>query len=152
MKKKKELFYFFTINDGAAFKKALVGDISALITSTTQLLSVSTQPITAVNIAFSQKGLNALNVTGKIGDDFFTAGQLPDAGFLGDPGTGNWVQAFTGSGVHGVFLLASDTIDNVNDELTNIQNICGSSITEVHRLLGEARPGDQEGHERTCSF
>ncbi|EEB94463.1 hypothetical protein MPER_06717 [Moniliophthora perniciosa FA553] len=57
MKKDKELFFFFGIQDAATFKTKLGSDIHDLITSTTQLLDVSIQPVTAVNIAFSQTGL-----------------------------------------------------------------------------------------------
>jgi len=148
MKKKHELFFFFAINDAATFKSKLQSDIHGLITTTTQLLSVSTQPITAVNIAFSQVGLNALGVTDNLGDSLFASGQEVDATPLGDPGTTNWVSAFLNKGIHGVLLLASDTTDNIDAELANIQSILGSSITEVYRLAGAARPGAEEGHER----
>lgn len=46
-------------------------------------------------------------------------------------------------------FLYSDTIANVNAELAIILGILGTSITETHRLQGAARPGSQEGHERT---
>ena len=51
MKKNKELFWFFSIEDTTAFKAHLKDDIHPLVTSTTQLLSVDTQPDTALNIA-----------------------------------------------------------------------------------------------------
>lgn len=148
MKKNSELFFFFGITDATTFKSKLASDIHPLITSTTQLLSVSTQPITAVNIAFSQSGLTTLGVTDNLGDSLFAAGQTADATAIGDPGTGNWVPGFVGTSVHGVFLLASDTVDNVNAMLSEIQNSLGDSITEIHRLQGQARPGAEQGHER----
>ncbi|KAF5353667.1 hypothetical protein D9758_008660 [Tetrapyrgos nigripes] len=147
MKKKKELFFFFSITDAATFKSKLSSDIKPFITSTNQLLSSSTQPITAVNIAFSQAGLTALGVSDNLDDDAFTNGQFANAAKLGDAGTTNWVSGFAGTKIHGVFLLASDTVDNVDNELANLQNILGCSISEIHRLAGAARPGDQEGHE-----
>ncbi|KAF5353724.1 hypothetical protein D9758_008650 [Tetrapyrgos nigripes] len=147
MKKKKELFFFFSIDDAATFKSKLSSDIKSLITNTNQLLSVSTQPITAVNIAFSQAGLTALGVSDNLGDNGFKNGQFADAANLGDAGTTNWVSGFAGTKIHGVFLLASDTVDNVDNELANLQNILGSSISEIHRVAGAARPGNQEGHE-----
>ena len=148
MKKDKELFFFFGITDVATFKSKLGTDIHDRITSTTKLLDVSTQPITAVNIAFSQSGLTALGVSDNLQDPNFRGGQLGDVGVLGDPGTGNWVPGFVGTKVHGVLLLASDTQSNIDDELKSIQTALGSSITEIHRLQGAARPGDQKGHER----
>ena len=148
MKKNKEMFFFFSIQDATAFKSKLASDIQALVTTTNQLLSVNTQPTTAVNIAFSNSGLKALGMNDNLGDSDFASGQFADASNLGDPGTSNWVSGFAGTGVHGVFLLASDTVENINDELANIQRILGDSISELHRLDGAARPGDQEGHER----
>ncbi|KAF8518409.1 fungal peroxidase [Hysterangium stoloniferum] len=147
MKKNQELFFFFSINDAATFKSILGTDIHALITTTTQLLSVSTQPTTALNIAFSQTGLTALGITDDLGDALFSAGQEADAPLLGDPSTANWVPQFLGRGIHGVLLLASDTTTNIDDELAKIQSILGSSITEVYRLAGAARPGTEQGHE-----
>lgn len=154
MKKDKELFFFFGISDAAAFKSHLRTDIHPLITTTTQILSVSTQPLTAVNIAFSGSGLTALGVDPvPLNQDVFVTGQFEDATVLGDPGTDNWIPGFKGTQVHGMFILASDTIDNINDELENIVNILGDSITEIYRLQGAARPGAEAGHERTsCIF
>lgn len=147
MKKNKELFFFFSIANAQAFKSHLGADILPLITSTTQLLSVNTQPITTLNIAFSQNGLTAMGRTDNLGDSLFSNGQLSDASSLGDQ-TANWVSAFAGTDIDGVLLLASDTLDNVNNLLTQIQSTLGSSISEVYRIQGQARPGDQAGHER----
>ncbi|KAJ7681517.1 dye-decolorizing peroxidase precursor [Mycena rosella] len=147
MHKNKELFFFFGVKDAATFKTKLAADILPLITTTREILSVDTQPLTAVNIAFSNTGLVALGVdTDDLGDDDFVAGQFSETGTIGD-NPALWDPAFAGTGIHGVFLLASDTVDNINTELANIQSILGSSITEIHRLQGAARPGAEEGHE-----
>jgi len=79
MKKKQELFFFFAITDATTFKSKLGSDIHPLITSATDLLSVSTQPTTAVNIAFSHNGLSALNITDNLNDTLFTQGQALNA-------------------------------------------------------------------------
>lgn len=71
---------------------------------------------------------------------------------MGDPGTKNWVSVFTTQNVHGVFLVASDTSDNVNSEIQTLGSILGSSISEIYRLQASVRPGDQAGHERTPFF
>ncbi|KAJ7138453.1 fungal peroxidase [Mycena crocata] len=147
MKKNKELFYFFSIANATAFKPKLASDILPLITSTTQLLSVSTQPITAVNIAFSQSGLTALAITDNLGDSAFRAGQFSDRNALNDPGSTNWVPEFAGTGIHGVILFASDTEGNINDEVAKVESALGSSITKVYSLQGAARPGSEAGHE-----
>ncbi|KAJ7826287.1 fungal peroxidase [Mycena olivaceomarginata] len=147
MKKNQELFYFFTIADVADFKSKLASDILPLITTTTQLLSISTQPITALNIAFSSSGLNALNVTDSLGDSAFAGGQFADLNSLGDPGSTNWVPEFAGTGIHGVFLFASDTVDNIDSAVSSLESDLGDSITRVYSLQAAARPGSEAGHE-----
>ncbi|KAJ7085405.1 dye-decolorizing peroxidase precursor [Mycena belliarum] len=148
MHKDKELFFFFSVNDAATFKSKLKSDILPLITTTREILAVKTQPITAaVNIAFSNTGLVTLGVNSTaIGDSDFVAGQFSETAQIGD-NPSLWNPAFAGTSIHGVFLLASDTIDNINTELANIQSILGSSIKEIHRLQGAARPGSESGHE-----
>ncbi|THU88565.1 fungal peroxidase, partial [Dendrothele bispora CBS 962.96] len=148
MTKPKELFFFFGINDPITFKSKLGSDIKPLVTNTNQLLENSTDtPVTAVNIAFSQTGLQALNITDSLQDGDFANGQFSSAGDLGDDGTGNWVPAFKGTSIHGVFLLAANDVQDVDSELANIQQILGDSISEIYRLSGAARPGDEQGHE-----
>ncbi|KAJ7590001.1 fungal peroxidase [Mycena floridula] len=150
MKKNKELFFFFQINDAPTFRSHLSADIHPLVTNVTELLSNDTQPATLVNIAFSQAGLNALGVTDQLGDSLFSTGQAAGAADLGDgpgAGTGNWEPAFVPGTIHGVLILASSTTDNINSQLASLQATLGTSITESYRLLGEARPDDQNGHE-----
>ncbi|KAK0199606.1 hypothetical protein DFS33DRAFT_1267808, partial [Desarmillaria ectypa] len=77
----------------------------------------------------------------------YSKGQEADSAAIGDPGTGKWVQSFAGTSVHGVFLLASDTIENIDVILSEISSILGDSIGELHRVQGAARPGLEEGHE-----
>jgi len=151
MKKKEELFFFFSITNVTLFKQKLKADIKNRITTTTQLLSVSTQPITALNIAFSQTGLVALGVADDLGDFLFTDGQEAHAPELGDPGvtgTDNWVSAFLDKKIHGVLLLASDSDANLNNFISDITSILQGSVKEIYRLKGAARPGSEEGHER----
>ncbi|KAJ7484486.1 fungal peroxidase [Mycena latifolia] len=147
MKKNQELFFFFSITNPKVFKQKLKSKILPLITTTTQLLDVSAQPVTALNIAFSQSGLLALNINDSLGDPAFAGGQAADNGNLGDPGTKNWVPQFVGTKIHGVILLASDTAANINIQLLNVQLALGASIIEIYRLQGAARPGSEQGHE-----
>ncbi|KAJ7698711.1 hypothetical protein B0H17DRAFT_1050506 [Mycena rosella] len=147
MKKNKELFYFFSIVNPTTFKQKLKSNILPLITTTTQLLDVSTQPTTALNIAFSQTGLLALGIKDSLGDTAFAGGQAADSGTLGDPGTKNWVPQFVGTSIHGVILLASDSVNNINTQLFNIQAALGSSVKELYTLQAAARPGSEQGHE-----
>jgi hypothetical protein len=151
MKKKKELFFFFGISNATDFKAKLKSTILPLVTNTAQLLDVAQQPQTALNIAFTQRGLAALNITDELNDSTFSGGQLQDISSLGDPGTTNWVPEFVAGHIHGVILLASDTVDNINSTLSGLQSKLGTSITEIYSLQGAARPGSEEGHEREYS-
>jgi len=147
MKKKLQTFYFFEITDSSTFKKVLAQKLGPRISTTTQMLDVNQQPITAVNIAFSQNGLDTMGVVDSLGDSAFTSGQAANAQTLGDKGTSNWVPEFTGTSIHAVILLSSDTESNINSELDEIKSILDSSTAEKYRLDGAVRPGDQEGHE-----
>lgn len=149
MKKKIELFYFFEINNATSFKRKLHTDVVPRITSTLQLLSVSTQPIVALNLAFSQSGLTTLGITDDLGDAPFSAGQAADADNLGDPGTRNWVRAFRGTRIHGVFLIASDTDVNIAAQVSVLESLFGNDITNMHSRKGAIRPPPFEGHEST---
>lgn len=150
MNKPKELFFFYTINDAAAYKAALTKTIVPLVTSTSVLLGpASGQPAAMLNVAYSNTGLKALNVTDDLGDQFFSAGQFDGSQVLGDDDpAANWVKAFQGTSVHGLFMIASDSDDSINDTLSTITAALGPAITEAHRVEGNLRPNDQAGHER----
>ncbi|KIJ35913.1 hypothetical protein M422DRAFT_179975 [Sphaerobolus stellatus SS14] len=145
-RKNKELFFFFSINDPTTFQRKLQSDIAARVTSAHQLLSVSTQPITAVNLAFSKTGLDKLGITDDLGDILFNVGQEATAPVMGDD-LNTWLPVFLNQTIHGLFIIFSDTDDNINSELVKIQSILGNSITELHSLAGAARPGNEAGHE-----
>lgn len=147
MRKKLEYFYFFEINNATSFKEKLHDQILDSITTTTQLLSTSTQPIVAVNLAFSHTGFLALGVPDVLNDPVFSAGQQADAVNLGDPGTTNWVPAFLGTQIHGVFLLASDDITFLNAQVSVLNSVFGTDITNLYTLLGNIRPPPNDGHE-----
>jgi hypothetical protein len=151
MKKKQERFIFFTISNPSAFKQHLANSIYPMITTTTQILSPSFHALAAVNIAFSQKGLHVLGVNDNLGDSAFTAGQMADASFLGDPSPrSHWASAFSASsGVDGMFIISSDSESNLQSQATLITNkIMSDSIRIVYTLNGSVRPGNQAGHER----
>ena len=148
MTKSVELFFFFGISNSTTFKSRLASDIRPLITSVSRILTVDTQPITAVNLAFSGSGLSVLGIDPTtLNMDVFNTGQWADLDALGDSGA-KWIPAFAGTSIHGLFILQSDTIDHVKDELSSIKSAFGDSITELYQLQGAARPGDQAGHER----
>ncbi|CAK5278974.1 unnamed protein product [Mycena citricolor] len=147
MRKSSETFYFFSVNAPDTFKQGFQSGVLPLITSTKQLLSVSTQPTTALNVAFSQTGLLALNITDDLGDAPFKTGQHADIPNIGDPSSANWQPEFAGTSIHGVFLFASDTQANIDAAIADVETVLGSSITKLYTIQGAARPGAEAGHE-----
>ncbi|EJD48744.1 DyP-type peroxidase [Auricularia subglabra TFB-10046 SS5] len=146
MHKQKQLFYFFAINDPATFKSHLASDIAPVVASVTQLSNVATQPLVALNIAFSSTGLVALGVGDDLGDAIFAAGQAKDATNFNES-TASWVPQFAGTGIHGVILLASDTTDLIDQQVASIESTFGASISKLYSLSSSIRPGAEAGHE-----
>jgi hypothetical protein len=147
MKKNIEVFYFFQINDPVSFKKKLHNYLVNNITSTYQLLNVATQPIVCLNLAFTQTGFTKLGINASLNDQFFSMGQFADAYNLGDPGSTNWVPQFRGKAIHGVFLIATDQQLFMNAQITVINNLFGTDITELYQVDGHIRPPPYNGHE-----
>jgi hypothetical protein len=151
MHKDKELFFFFNITDAAGFKQHLRYDLYPLLTSATQSLNDTNTNTTLINIAFSQKGFDVLGIpSSDLNDSSFSSGQASQSTKLGDAdGTDGWQDEFKpGKGMHGVILIASNDVDAVNDQASSLVTTFDNSIIEVYRLLGQARPGAESGHER----
>lgn len=92
-----------------------------------------------------------LGITDEIGDTVYDKGQLSDATNLGDQ-IPNWLPAFK-NGVDGVLIVAGDSQDTIDPQLSQIEQIFGvgtpqATITEVFRVTGNVRPDDQKGHEQ----
>jgi len=157
MRQINEIFFFFRINSVTDFKSKLRSGIVPLITSAQQLSDPATHPAAMVNIAFSHAGLTTIGAPVDIldGGASFNGGQAAQASTLQDitPIEDHWVPAFlNGSGLHGVFLVASDTVAKLDAQVSNIKNILGDSISEVYNLQGQMRPGAEMGHERKFLF
>lgn len=148
MHKKIENFVFFEIKNPTAFKIILRTLIVPFITSTARIIGPpNTQPLAALNVAFSQQGLNALGITDNLGDPIFSAGQFADAPNLGDD-LNDWEAPFKGTNIHGVFLIASD-VQNLCDDIWDIMKLAlGNSVSAMTILKGAARLGSEAGHER----
>ncbi|KAI1304801.1 hypothetical protein F5Y03DRAFT_406785 [Xylaria venustula] len=103
-----------------------------------------------VNISFSQKGLVALGITDDIGDNFFKMGMLADAAALGDD-VSQWDADFKKE-IHGVVAITANNTVVLDRTLNHIKKIFrvgqkDATIDEVTRLLGQTRPGAENGHE-----
>ncbi|QRV92073.1 Dye-decolorizing peroxidase msp1 [Ceratobasidium sp. AG-Ba] len=158
-----EHFFFFTIVKPDTFKE----NLSSLQFTTSDDIVKAREAILGLkaktpgerlqlkllNVAFSQKGLDALGIEGDLNDEAFTKGQLQDALALGDapamhgdPNKPNWKPAYF-ERIDGVFLAAGDcftrTVEVLNDALNKLQG----SVKEVYRLNGNTRPGDQRKNE-----
>ncbi|KAK1223999.1 dye-decolorizing heme-containing peroxidase [Marasmius sp. AFHP31] len=141
----REAFVFFNVTNVHTFKTKLAAELHPRITTATQLADPVKQPMVAVNIAFSAKGLELLEVTDDLGDPNFKVGQGNDAVMLGDPGTTKWHEPYQ-KGVHGVLQVAGMQ-NMIEDEYEKIKSIFGDAFQEVYRLDAFARPGEGKGHE-----
>ncbi|KAG9085843.1 hypothetical protein FRC07_013275, partial [Ceratobasidium sp. 392] len=162
--KKKEEFVFFVIKDKDLFKANLprlkistTGDVQRAKQAIDQARKKNPGcliPLPFLNIAFSQQGLNALNITDDIGDVAFSNGQFNDAHNLGDEGITDadgkfhprWESAFTGR-IDGVLLAAGESWKTVNYVVKAAVDTLGRSIQVVYSLKGSVRPGEEKGHE-----
>ncbi|KAJ8108503.1 dyp-type peroxidase [Nemania bipapillata] len=175
--KKNENFFFFRIIAGQAssFRDHL-RSIIPLITTTTEAKAFhqtisdgkkeankNGKPFplienSAVNIAFSQKGLQALGITDDIGDVGFKDGMLNDASVTnadGSPGLGDdltdWDAKFK-TDIHGVIAVCANSKLVLQVTLEKIKGIFqvgrkGATLEEVILLAGHTRPGAEDGHE-----
>ena len=109
MKKQVERLVFFEINDSTGFRTALRSYIPQITSTATLISPASQQPLTFVNLAFSHTGLTELGILDDLLDPYFTAGMWSDASSLGDD-TSQWLPAFTGTSIHGVFIMGSDEV------------------------------------------
>ncbi|KAI1193587.1 hypothetical protein F5X97DRAFT_336665 [Nemania serpens] len=167
--KKHETFFFFRIKAGkeSAFRDDLRSFIP-LVTSTTEAKEFHhkirehkkeaakhgrphpTIDNSAVNIAFSQKGLTALKITEDIGDDGFKNGMLADASALGDD-LDDWDDNFKKE-IHGVIAVTANSDSVLEGTIRHINKIFrfgekDATIAQVAFLQGQTRPGSESGHE-----
>ncbi|KAF8485531.1 Dyp-type peroxidase [Gautieria morchelliformis] len=157
-----ENFIFFTIAQGAAFRKVVGSQaFMALITSAANVKGFRQQisaqkakfrgktvpllPNSAVNIAFTQPGLNLLGLKDNLGDPAFTDGQFQRAHQLGD-NVPDWLPAFKGD-VHGVILISGDSEASMLATEAKLLLLLGPTITQVFKVNGVVRPGTEHGHE-----
>ncbi|KAF2964055.1 dyp-type peroxidase [Xylaria multiplex] len=168
--KKNELFLFFRVKAGQAssFRESLRSFIP-LITTTGEAKKFHQtihegkkaaarqgKPFpmienSGVNISFSQKGLVALGITDDIGDVVFNKGMLANAEEeLGDD-LSDWDADFKKE-IHGVIMITANSKIVLERTLDHVKRIFhaghkDATIEEVTRLVGQTRPGDQNGHE-----
>ena len=117
-----------------------------------------------------------MNADHDIGDGDFNAGMLAGANLLGDPMTksggnvipkwdNNWIpgspvkdaSGVTTKEIHGLIMVTGDNQLRVDEKLGAIRKIFTKSdntkiISEVHRLEGNIRPGNQKGHEQSVQL
>ncbi|KAI0451629.1 hypothetical protein F5B21DRAFT_378645 [Xylaria acuta] len=167
--KKNQSFFFFRVKAGQAsgFRNDLRSFIP-LITTTTEAkkfhhtinegkkeAAKHGKPFplienSGVNIAFSKKGLVALGITDNIGDTFFEKGMFADAGDLGD-NLADWDANFK-EDIHGVITVTANSkvvLERTLDHIKKIFRVGHKDVTieEVTRLVGQTRPGAEDGHE-----
>ena len=107
-----------------------------------------------LNIAFAAAGLKKLGINDDIKDEVFVKGQLADAKGLGDPGhihgkdfEPDWIFPFKHE-IHGVLLVAGTTNQSVRFHLGAALDILRGTVREVYKIIGNVRPGKEDGHEQ----
>ncbi|KAF6747547.1 peroxidase TAP [Ephemerocybe angulata] len=174
--KKTETFYFFEITDVTGFRTNL-RDFVPVVKTVAQTLKdreaidkhkkesghgghkPPTIPLVGVNIAFSHLGFAKLGIDDtKLVDTAFLSGQRQDARTLGDKGTldgdkfvPDWDAPFK-QDIHGVFVVAGDSHVTVDRKVQLIEQrfkvgTPTASISKIVSIVGDVRPGDQDGHE-----
>ncbi|GJJ15328.1 hypothetical protein Clacol_009604 [Clathrus columnatus] len=133
------------IVDPTGFKK-LMNMVIPTISTVDIMLDMSTQPSASLNMAFSQTGLHKLGIQDNLNDTVFSGGQFADAPNLAES-TNTWVSQFKGTSIHGVYITASDSSNSLMQQNSALQTVLGTTIQVVYSIQGQARPGDQAGHE-----
>ncbi|KAK5726532.1 hypothetical protein LTR17_012655 [Elasticomyces elasticus] len=86
-------------------------------------------------------------------DPAFEAGMKAAAASLHDPmksGSSDpaWESSYlTPQNIHGVILVAGSDDANVQHKLEKLTGVFGPSMSEVHRVSGKVRPGENKGHK-----
>ena len=93
--------------------------------------------VAAINVAFSQTGLEQFFPNPDIKDASFQGGQRKKAQDLGDDEK-NWLPNFKGSPIHGLFKVTGNPADLVA--------WCGPKIV-ARRILAESSKGDRRSDE-----
>ncbi|KAI1339968.1 Dyp-type peroxidase [Xylariaceae sp. FL0016] len=165
--KKNQTFFFFRIQHQQSFRQhldALVPHITSvaeakdchtcIADSKTSAKKEGREPpmleMSGVNIAFSQKGLDFLDISEEIGDDVFKKGMVADAESLGDD-LAKWDEEFKEE-IHGVILVTANEKTVLGKTFEKILKLFhvghkNASVVEVARLIGKTRPGKEDGHE-----
>lgn len=84
----------------------------------------------------------------------FKGGALQDAPTLNDPMAGDkpdWEPEFLGQ-IDGIILVAGDSHETVEAKIRQVNGVFDTdskpSIKVVKSIVGDVRPGDQDGHEQ----
>lgn len=175
--KKAELFFFFTIDPNPNLIKDFRAQLVELVPHITsakdcqedrkriadekkeaadehrerQLLEIS-----AINIAFSHKGLEHLQIgeSVELGDAPFQAGMRASADTRLRDNLEEWKEAFKKDDkpIHGVFLVTGESRNRIEKAFGKVKKIFsigkeGATIKEVISIFGNVRPGDEQAHE-----
>ena len=156
--KQVECFVFIRIADRGQFLQALAENARRLITSTAKAQQQRQEAsdfkksndgallkMTAVNIAFSAKGLETLHVNQQGLDTAkFGQGQEKHAvETLGDLGEGvnplTWEPLFKGNKIHAVWIVTGDSQMSVDHKIEEIVRKFHGSFIELGREYGKVR-------------
>ena len=157
LQKDAEAFIFFTIDDVAAFKKALRNAILPLVTSAKDVRRRERQIADAkaaglktrflflgLNIGFTSAGLTKLGAPTAGMDPAFVAGAHTREGVTGDDLT-LWPEAYAGGDIDGGLLITAPNRAAVTTHANSVLALLGATIKALPWEEGATRP--QRGHE-----
>ena len=159
--KRHEHLVFFRITDPAKFRAFLKTldltsmqeclDKRAAIKARKDKGDETVLPTPGLNVAFTFKGLTALNVPGidhAPGMDAFRAGMAQRQAILADTPAATWKVLAPGTLVHGVFILTGASHAEVVDVISlRLAPPAANGWAKVYEQVGEVRPDPARGHE-----
>lgn len=115
--------------------------------------SLNMVTLAAINVSFSQQGLDLLLPDANISDDAFSQGQFQRAESLGDDKT-KWLPQFTGTPIHGLFEVTGYPAFHIQEIVDRIikKHLCDTAIKIIFEHHAKVRPGKEKGHEHCESI
>ncbi|KAF8851549.1 Dyp-type peroxidase [Acephala macrosclerotiorum] len=162
--KKFEAYWFIQIRDGQVnqFRTRLFR-LLPLVTSAAQAQRDQDQidhyknspafngqllKLSGVNIGFSHKGLVKMGIADPITNsttDPFQTGMFNGITNLNDQAD-KWLPEFK-QDIHALIFITGESLATIHERYAELKWVLGSTVNEVKLIIGNVRPGNQNGHE-----
>ena len=108
----------------------------------------SLMPAPGLNIAFTQAGLNALDIEAAPGLPAFNGGMGRREDILGDPPQRDWTILKSAGDLHGVFIITGASAAELADTISrHLAPPAANGWQRLHEEFGVVRPNPEKGHE-----